>query len=113
MNISFEAVRYIKVLSTGEITSQITRWSEAYQTPTNVTREIIKSSAPFQAYCDWVINTYSTDIQVPVYAESDIFCEKEPIGSEVHNYATEHIAEFKQWIETTHAAGYIIEAVEI
>lgn len=111
MNIYFEAEREIIVVKTGNHEIQSLMIS-VWQTPTNVTREILSKDDHFKAYCDW-IESISEDSEEDVYAEDDIFEERDPIGKKIVNYGKLHIIELKQKFESLEKQGYTITAVEM
>lgn len=82
---------------------------DVWQTPTAATREMMASADPVQAYKDWVISR-SQDRQEPVYADDDIFCEGEPVGTTTVNEGREHIARLEAEIAELAERGFMIEA---
>lgn len=98
LNIHFSATREILVFKSGGLQTQTTIYDGTWQTPTTVSKSIISSEHPIQAYKDWVKSIGSDEV-VPVYQESDFFNEGEPVGFEVINSAEEHIKEFEEWLE--------------
>lgn len=79
-----------------------------WQTPTNVTYDIIAQEDILQAYIDWV-KSISLDRQLPVYADDDILCELEPIRYETINDGVIHIDGLTDWIEYCNDEDYVIE----
>jgi hypothetical protein len=81
---------------------------DAYQTPTDVTYDIVESDDPVQAYIKWVEDVCSHDEQMAVYADDDLFNEGEPVGFVVYNSGKEHIQSFREWINEVEEAGYVV-----
>jgi hypothetical protein len=107
INIHFKGERKVQVISTGKIETQTTKIPNVWQTPTEVTKEIMKSNDPVQAYIDWVMSQSKDDVCL-VYAKDDVFCERDPIGYETVNEAKDHTHGFKQTINALTKAGYTI-----
>jgi len=105
-NLYVSASREVIVLKTGEPSIQSENFS-VYQTPTQITYDILASDDKAQSYRDWV-NSISKDEEMEVYAD-DIFEENEPVGKTVYNPWKEHIAEFDAWLSDKAAEGYDIE----
>lgn len=105
MNIYIEATREVKVVKTGKIVLQKIHW-EAWQTPTTVTYSIVASDDPAQCYRDWamLLEPYIQDI----YAEDDIWQERDPIGTQVINPSIGHIEEFDAWLKMCDEEGYTV-----
>ena len=97
INIHFIATREVKVIKTGKINTQEISFNE-WQTPSDVTRKIMASANPVQAYKDWILSV-SNDRIVNIFAEDDIFEERGPIGKEVFNAGKEHIEKFDEWLQ--------------
>ena len=108
-NIHFIATREIKVVKTGKTTIQEIKFKE-WQTPTRVTREIIGSADPIQAYKDYILRECSRDEEQLIYAEDDIWGEHEPIGKTIYNDGKDHVAEFEEWLAMCEAEGYTVSA---
>jgi hypothetical protein len=70
---------------------------DLYQTPTEITREILARDNQLEGYKEFVLKR-SEDVQVPIYEEKDFFHEKEPIGFETVNYGNTHIEELNEWL---------------
>ena len=107
INIHVRATREIIVVSTNvkEIQTQVCNM--IWQTPSVVSRKIMESTDPKQAYFDWVLSR-SKDVKLPVYDEKDIFQEWDAIGHEVVNYGKIHVDEVSAWIEIMTKKGYEI-----
>lgn len=105
-NIHFRATRQVQVVKTGNIEEQA-HYLDVWQTPSDVSRTIRASSNQVQAYFDWVLSI-SNDVEEPVYAEDDVFCESEPVGFETVNSGKAHIAELADEIQELEAAGFEI-----
>lgn len=82
---------------------------DLYQTPTKVTYEILRSENQAQAYRDWVIADRWYEYEELVYAEDDIWEEREPIGTRTICHAEYHLQEFDEFIEQCQKEGYTIE----
>ena len=80
----------------------------AIQTPTNVTYEIVDSTDPAQAYIDYV-KACSKPVKEPIYADGDIFGERDPIGFRDYDWTVEHIEEFRQWRESVERDSYTVK----
>lgn len=107
-NLHIVATRDIKVLKTGQITQQEIYYKDVWQTPTEVTRNIINDPDPINAYKEWVM-IISPDKTRLVYDEDDIFNEGEPIGHEIYNEGRDHIVDFNEWLEFVEQSGYDVK----
>lgn len=105
-NIHWVATRWVIVEKTGARIEQAEYFENPYQTPTSVTRQIMASNAPNEAYTDWVRNTFSAKEYELVYAEDDIFEEREPIGTKEISVAEEHCRRFQEWCESMVEDGW-------
>lgn len=85
-NIHILANREIQVLSTGQITQQKEFCKMVWQTPTCDTYEILKSTDPVAAYCDWVRSL-----------------------GQMNTESQEHIRAITRWVSDMQAQGYSIE----
>jgi hypothetical protein len=65
-----------------------------------------------KAYYDWVLETFD-DEKIPVYAEDDVFCEREPVGYEMINRGKDHIQEVDDWVKEVIKEGYTPELIII
>jgi len=108
MNIIFVAQREVTVNRTGKTSVQEEEFDCVWQTPTNVSYDIKNSADPIQAYKDWVM-TFSEDKEWPIYADDDIWCEKEPIGFDIINDAKYHIERLENWIKVMEEEGFTIQ----
>ena len=108
MNIGFEAVREVQVIKTGQLSVQ-TEEATVWQTPTAVTYAILDAEDQVQAYCDWVLSN-SEDQTYPVFAEDDLWGEREPIGEQTFNQGRDHVEWFQEWVKTRVDEGYDIRA---
>jgi hypothetical protein len=108
-NIHFIATREIKVIKTNKISIQEIRFNE-WQTPTRVTREIMESNDPIEAYKDWILRECSRDEEFPIYAEDDIFGQREPVGRQIYNAGKEHLEQFNKWLKMCDEEGYTVVA---
>lgn len=107
INIHIKGTRQVQVIKTGNIFSQTENF-RVLQTPTDVTHKIMKSTNKLQAYKDWVLSIYE-DVEEQVYADDDIFQEREPIGTETYNSGKSHIDDLDAWIEMMTLESYDIE----
>lgn len=111
MNIFFEASRVIQVVKTGVTEVQKVQY-QVWQTPTEITFQILRAEDPIQTYKDWVM-TQSEDIEEPVFAEDDLWEEGEPVGSIMRNDAKEHIAELDQWLAAMEQGSWTVKPAMI
>jgi hypothetical protein len=82
-----------------------------YQTPTQVTRRILKSSNIKQAYIDWIKETPNETYE-PIYEKySDMIDGINPIGHKKVDYNDGHIQELNGWLEQHE--GWEIEFYEM
>lgn len=111
MNIFIKATRPITFKKkNGEQGSNVQcEFFDAWQTPTQVTYEIVRSADPKQAYVDWILQERSRDAEIPEYAEDDIFYEGEPVGVIVYNEGKEHAAKFMSWCNDVEEQGFQVE----
>lgn len=106
-NIHFVGTRDIQVIRSGHIETQEICFNE-WQTPSDVTRQIMASADPVQTYKAWVLSV-SEDVEIDTYDKDDIFGEN-PTGKEIHNYGREHVAEFDKWLEMCERECYTVVA---
>lgn len=78
----------------------------AWQTPTDVSRAIMRSPDPAQEYKDWVERDCSRDDFLFVYAEDDLFEEGEPVGTVEFNQGKEHLRAFEEWLGMCDEEGF-------
>lgn len=105
MNILIEGLRQVQVIKTGKISEQRIQF-DALQTPTKTTRDIINSSGNSAAvYKEWVLST-SEDQIVEVFAEDDLWEERDPIGTKIENFGKSHVAEFEEWLKMCEEEGF-------
>jgi hypothetical protein len=111
MNIMITASRKITFKNkAGKRTGSIQTGNfNAYQTPTQVTYDILASKDPAQTYIDWVLRDCSRDEEVPVFAPEDIWEEDNPIGVRVWNRGKEHVEEFRAWINDVEENGFTVK----
>lgn len=107
MNIYIIAEREVLVEKTGKYSIQRDEFG-AWQTPDDVSYDIKKADDPIQAYKDWIL-AQSFDEEEPVYADDDIWEEREPVGMRTYNTGKEHIAELDRWVEEVRDEGYEIK----
>jgi hypothetical protein len=79
-----------------------------WQTPTEITQEILASKDPAQAYIDWILRDCSVDVETPVFAEDDIWEQGEPVATTVFNPGKEHVEEFREWIKDVEDNGFTL-----
>ena len=108
-NIHFVAAREVRVVKTGKTNTQEIQFDEL-QTPTSVTWEIMRSANPVQTYKDWVLRECSRDEEFPVFAEDDVFGERDPVGVEIYNAGREHIEKFDAWLKMCAEEGFDVRA---
>lgn len=107
MNLYVEATREVTVTKTGKSSVQKISFG-LWQTPTEVTYAILESPDVKQAYINWVKSNSSVD-KYPIYADDDLFRDREPIGYEDVNAGEDHIRELEEWAKTCEDEGYEIE----
>lgn len=103
MNVYFEAVRDITVNKTGEVTTQLVCY-DVWQTPTNVTYEIVNSKNPVEAYCEWV-RKISEDEEIEVLDDNDVV-----VSRVIVNTGDGHIKDLLEWVEIMRNDSYEIRA---
>ncbi len=111
MNIMITAERKItfKNKAGKQCTGTQIEFFNALQTPTEVTFKILHSADQVKTYIDWVLAECSQDEISPVYAEADIFQEREPVGTEVWNSGKEHVENFKDWLAEVEYQGFTVK----
>ena len=107
MNFYIRGQREITVTKTGAVEIQHCDY-QPFQTPTIVTNALLASATPVEAYKAWVMSVCE-DGEEPVYAEDDIFGNREPIGTETINYGKEECEQIDSWIAAVTALGYDLE----
>ena len=111
MNLHVSGTRDITVNKTG--TQELQHISfDLYQTPTNITRELLSSTDIAQAYRDWV-NSTRHEYQEPVYDKDDFFGEGEIIGYKTICYEDDHLKDFDEFIKQCEEDGYELEFYEL
>lgn len=105
-NIHFAAEREIVVVKTGQKDIQRIYFDPVWQTPTQVTYEIMKGD-PIQGYKDYILER-SRDEILEVYAEDDYFEERAPVGQQIYNVGKDHVARFDEWLAMCEAEGYTV-----
>jgi len=109
MNIQFIAEREVFVPSINKYDKQIEE-IETWQTPTDVTFDIYNAENPVQVYFNWVLSV-SAEMEEPIYANDDIFCEREPIRYEKYHPGKIHIEEFKSTLAILEKEGYKVKPI--
>lgn len=99
-NIHVYADREVIVVKTGKMVVQ-TIIGYVWQTPSNVTREILNSADRLEAYTKWILDQ-SEDCDEPIY---DVVTD-EIVGTRKYNPGAEHIADLMQWINQAIDDGY-------
>jgi hypothetical protein len=94
----------LHLVATIEATSKVGKHTirdpfDLFQTPTEATDEILSHEDVMTAYLAWGEKNCNFDYTLPVYAPEDIFQQKAPVGSEIHNAWKEHLQELAQWLE--------------
>ena len=107
MNFYISGVREITVNKTGVVETQHCNY-QPWQTPTVITRELLKQADPVAAYKAWVMSN-AVDRQEPVYAEDDYLCDNEPVGFKTVNAGQEECQQVDDWIAAVTAQGYELE----
>lgn len=105
MNISIFAEADAVIIKTGKKV-KVREEFPAYQTPTDVTRSIMKSDDKLEAYKSWV-REGDYVVEEKVYAKYDMFCDK-PIGIERTDYGALHISKLKEFVKEYEEKGYEI-----
>lgn len=109
MNLYVEAERPATVIVKGvekQIKDRIS--FDLWQTPTTTTYEILAMEDKLQGYIDFVLYN-SEDRDWPIYADDDIFGQRDPIGYKTINSGKEHIQELNEWIKYCENEDYVIE----
>jgi len=78
------------------------------QTPTDVTYEIVAKDDPIQAYKEYVKSLSNPETK-PVFANDDIFGERDPIGETTWDWTEDHLKEFDEWLDRMDEGGYTVE----
>ena len=107
MNIMIEATREVQVVKTGKIREQRIHY-EAWETPTEATREILNSAEPAKTYKEQVLRD-TLIWNEGIFAEDDIFCEGEPIGTRSVNPGEVEVEEFDKWLAMCEEEGFTVE----
>ena len=106
-NLHIYAERDVVVVKTGAKQVQQVSCRFTWQTPTEVTKEIMLAKDKKQAYIDWVLSISKDEI-INTYAEEDVFCDN-PVGTEVYNTGKEHVSELITWCNLMEKEGYNIK----
>ena len=98
MNLYVERSRNATAVVKGKKKRFVDRSSfNLWQTPTEVTRRLLQEKDTLAAYCDWVLSS-SVEYELKIYAEDDIWQERDPIGVEVCNDGKDHIESLLEWV---------------
>ena len=111
MNLHVMGSREVTVNATGATSLQYIKF-DLNQTPTKVTYAILSSDNHIQAYRDWVASD-RYEYEEPVYAQDDIWEEREPIGTRTVCDADEHLREFDEFIAQCQKEGYTLEFYDL
>ena len=106
MNLHISGTRDITVNKTGKLELQHISF-DLYQTPTDITRELLSSTNIAQAYRDWV-NSTRHEYQEPVYDK-----DGEIIGYKTICYEDDHLKDFDEFIKQCKEDGYELEFYEL
>ena len=78
-----------------------------WQTPSEVSRNIMASANPVDQYIEWVKSLAQVE-RIGIYADDDILCEGPIIGYDAYCAADEHIDKLKSWIAEAECDGYTV-----
>ena len=106
MNIQIKAVAKAMIIETGEEFDHSVNLP-VMQTPTEVTERIMNSENKIKEYENYIRSIFFEE-EEPVFAEDDLFQEKEPIGYKTVNMGKEHLAELCNDITYYTNKGYEI-----
>lgn len=107
MNFHISGTREITVNKTGTVETQHCRY-QPWQTPTTVTRELLKQADPVAAYKTWVMSI-TQDENVPVYNKDDPLGDFSPVEYKIVNNGEQECAQLDRWIAEVTAQGYELE----
>lgn len=106
VNFHIRGRRDVTVNKTGATDVQYLEY-DTWQTPSNVTHELMASMLPVEAYKAYVMRG-SDDEQEAIYDETDLYGD-DPIGYKTVNYAKDECTRVDEWIAAVVARGYEIE----
>jgi hypothetical protein len=111
INIHIVGRREVQVVKTGMVITQQAEYFDCWQTPSNVSQQIMSGNNPLLAYKNWV-TANSIDVTEPLYSEDDPLCIGEVVGVQVYNTGREHLEQLDRWIEVAESEGYeiVVEA---
>ena len=99
MNINLKAVIVGDfVINSKSIKKKIHEMFDCVQTPTNITKQILKSNNPYDEYVNFIKNRFDENQEIFIYAEDDYFEENEPVDSIIDNAGDEHIKTLNKFI---------------
>jgi len=106
MNLYASAEReiFVPALNKKDIQTQSV---ELWQTPTKVTYAALESGDPYAYYRNWV-KGLDTKSKMPVHADDDIFCEKDPIGWDEIDEGQDHLDSLANELVGLENEGYKI-----
>ncbi len=61
-----------------------------------------------KAYTDYILSISNTHVE-NIYADDDVWCEREPIGTREYNWGLEHVEELNDWCKEAIDGGYAIK----
>jgi hypothetical protein len=111
MNFYIKGKRDITVNKTGVVETQLCFY-RPWQTPTAITREILASCWPVEAYKAWVMSI-SEDEREAIYAQDDIYGDGEAIDFNTVNVGKEECTQVDKWIAVVVAQGYKLEFYDL
>lgn len=113
MNIKFFATREVLVIKTNQRSTQKIEF-DVWQTPTEITYDIMESQVPTEAYKAWVMSISQDEEDIfagDMFADlRKIFAEDAPVGKRVYNAGKEHVAKFDEWVTQCEESGYTISS---
>jgi hypothetical protein len=107
------AEREIIVKKTGKEEIQYVELFDCLPEPNAVEiEEILKSADPVKAYINLLFkDAEGKDCEVPVYAEDDIWEEREPVGTKIINTQKEYAEEVEKKVEEYLEEGWDVRLV--
>jgi len=110
MNIMIEACRDVEFRRyDGTVGHDVQRQAfGAWRTPTDITHQITNSPDPAKAYIDWVASQRQV-VKVDIYADDDLFEEREPVDWYEYCPEADHIKYFLEWLEQMKNGGFTVK----
>ena len=90
----------------------ITHNFELWQTPTKITRALLKADNVLNAYCEWILSV-SEDKEEPIYDRKVDYFNPPIVGHKTVNYGKEHIEELMEWAQEYADDGFEIVFFEM